>query len=105
MAEHFSAQEQHELSLINADENHVAFFRMWTRKEAYAKAVEKGLHIDLSCFSVSSQCETKIAMANWYLQEFWLDSETVGTVAVYGNNQKSPDSIGIRIHLKQYNYS
>jgi 4'-phosphopantetheinyl transferase len=49
----FSEHEQQELSVINTTEKHAAFFRCWTRKEAYIKATGAGLSLPLSQFDVS----------------------------------------------------
>lgn len=49
----FSPHEQQELAAIDGDERYDAFFRCWTRKEAYLKAIGAGLSIPLSGFDVS----------------------------------------------------
>jgi 4'-phosphopantetheinyl transferase len=49
----FSAAEQEELSSIPPDEKRDAFFRGWTRKEAYIKARGDGLSLPLHQFDVS----------------------------------------------------
>lgn len=49
----FSSREQNELRCFPQEEQEAAFFRGWTRKEAYVKAVGLGLQLDLSRFSVS----------------------------------------------------
>ncbi len=54
-ATHFSAVENAELrSFAPSDRNH-AFFRCWTRKEAFLKASGEGLSKPLDAFSVSIQ--------------------------------------------------
>lgn len=50
---YFATPEQAQLKLLPAKERAVAFFRCWTRKEAYVKAVGIGLSCPLASFSVS----------------------------------------------------
>lgn len=49
----FSDREVAQLESLAADVQREAFFRCWTRKEAYIKALGKGLFISLKSFSVS----------------------------------------------------
>jgi 4'-phosphopantetheinyl transferase len=71
-----------------------AFFTCWTRKEAYIKAVGKGLSIPLDCFDVTVAPGEPAALLNfhekpeeasrWSLIELIPSPDTVATVAVEG---------------------
>ena len=72
-----------------------AFFACWTRKEAYIKAVGKGLSIPLDCFDVTLAPGEPAALLNiqkkpeeasrWSLIELIPSSDMVATVAVEGS--------------------
>ncbi|MBF0589352.1 MAG: 4'-phosphopantetheinyl transferase superfamily protein [Magnetococcales bacterium] len=49
----FSEQEQRAYDATPVEDRHVAFFNIWTRKEAYLKAFGHGLRWPLEAFSVS----------------------------------------------------
>lgn len=50
---HFSACEWDALSPLEGDARELAFYRCWTRKEAYIKALGEGLSMPLDVFDVS----------------------------------------------------
>lgn len=52
-ANYFSKKENEALNKIRSDEKEKAFFRCWTRKEAFVKAEGSGLSFPLDKFSVS----------------------------------------------------
>lgn len=49
----FTKQEQRALQPLSDDEKNLAFYRVWSRKEAIIKAIGKGFAIPLSTFSVA----------------------------------------------------
>lgn len=52
-ARFFAVDEIHALEALPASEREEAFYRCWTRKEAFIKALGLGLSLPLDCFSVS----------------------------------------------------
>ena len=58
----FSVREQRFLEKLSGDELQRAFFRCWTRKEAYIKAKGEGLSIPLNAFDVSLEEDQPAAL-------------------------------------------
>jgi 4'-phosphopantetheinyl transferase len=58
----FSAREQEQLSLLPADQRAEAFFRCWTRKEAFIKALGEGLSHPLDQFDVSLDVSGRVSL-------------------------------------------
>jgi 4'-phosphopantetheinyl transferase len=93
--QYFTGDEQGLLQTCTAERKDEAFFVCWTRKEAYIKAVGKGLSIPLDSFDVSmplgSPGRSLPATADlpevekWFLQDLTLPSPYVGALVVEGN--------------------
>ena len=88
----FSAREYQELRRLQGNELQAAFFRCWTRKEAYIKARGEGLSLPLRQFDVSvakSDCNALIATrpdpaeaARWRICEVAIDPGYAAALAV-----------------------
>ena len=97
----FSTHEQNRLSALPAQEKVEAFFRCWTRKEAYIKATGDGLSLPLSQFDVSLASEEKNALlatrpdaseaARWLLQEVPGGPGYIAALCVRGQDWKLKD--------------
>lgn len=91
----FSPLENTVLRSLSAHLQNQAFFTCWTRKEAYIKAVGKGLSIPLDQFDVTLAPGEPAALLNieqnpeeasrWSLIELIPSSDMVGAVAVAGD--------------------
>jgi 4'-phosphopantetheinyl transferase len=88
----FSAREFQLLKDLSGDELHAAFFRCWTRKEAYVKARGEGLSLPLHQFDVSLAAdETRALLATrpdpseasrWILQDLPVKHGYVAALAL-----------------------
>jgi 4'-phosphopantetheinyl transferase len=97
----FSAHEQEQLSALPAENRFDAFFRCWTRKEAYMKATGEGLSLPLHQFDVSiaekdlnallsTRPDSSEAML-WSLREVPAGSSYVAALCVRGHDWKLRD--------------
>ncbi len=91
----FSPLENTVLGSLPVDIQHQAFFTCWTRKEAYIKAVGKGLSIPLDRFDVTVAPGEPAALLNfpenpqevsrWSFIELIPASDMVATLAALGD--------------------
>ena len=82
---HFSESELRELRKFSGDEWVAGFFRCWTRKEAYLKALGVGLGMDLRSFEVTLEsdeiAELRASDAEkWKVFPFRIEPEYCGAV-------------------------
>ena len=97
----FSAREQSQLAALPTEEKVDAFFRCWTRKEAYIKATGDGLSLPLDQFDVSVEPGTSSALlatrpdhleaGRWLLREVISGSGFIAALCVRGQDWKLHD--------------
>jgi 4'-phosphopantetheinyl transferase len=97
----FSAHEQEQLFALPAEERPEAFFRCWTRKEAYIKATGDGLSLPLSQFDVLIAPKDRDALAatrpdateaaRWSMREVPAGAGYVGALCVRGRDWELKD--------------
>jgi 4'-phosphopantetheinyl transferase len=100
----FSAHEQNQLTALPAEEKVEAFFRCWTRKEAYMKATGDGLSLPLSQFDVSlgagegnallATRPDSSAAEPWFLREVPAGPGYIAALCVRGRDWKLNDWSG-----------
>jgi 4'-phosphopantetheinyl transferase len=100
----FSAHEQSQLATLPTEEKVDAFFRCWTRKEAYIKATGDGLSLPLSQFDVSLAAGEKNALLamrpdgseadRWLLREVPAGPGYIAALCVRGRDWKLKDWSG-----------
>ncbi len=78
----FSPQESEKLDALPADLRHLAFLRCWTCKEAYVKAVGKGLSLGLDQFDVSAVLANPAVVSSTRNEEFVLGDYFLCALAV-----------------------
>jgi 4'-phosphopantetheinyl transferase len=94
----FSAREQEQLAHFSAADRGEAFFRCWTRKEAYIKATGDGLSLPLSQFDVSLDAGSADALvatrpdaseaARWRLSDVAAGAGYVAAICARGHDWK-----------------
>lgn len=81
----FSTQEYDDLLGFSATEQIPAFYRIWARKEAFLKAIGKGLTVPLSSFSVSANDVSEFISyehdQNWLLMPLSIHADYQAAVA------------------------
>ncbi|MCK0148124.1 4'-phosphopantetheinyl transferase superfamily protein [Arenibacter sp. F26102] len=90
----FSDQEINQLQNIPKNDQKIAFYRCWTRKEAFIKAEGSGLSFPLTSFSVSLDSDSKAELIEtnwshkenkaWSLYSYRPTSEYISAIAVRG---------------------
>lgn len=94
----FSKHEQIQLAALDPSEKFPGFFRCWTRKEAYIKAVGTGLSLPLDQFDVSIRAGEQNALlatrpeaaeaAEWSLREVPVTDGYIAALCVRGREWK-----------------
>lgn len=93
----FSTEEQYELSMLKDSEKTEGFYRCWTRKEAFIKALGTGLSFPLDKFVVSLHpykaelLKTKWdenEKKQWLLKSFTPNPDYVGAIATKAKKVK-----------------
>jgi 4'-phosphopantetheinyl transferase len=94
-ARFFSTHERRQLAALAPSERYRGFFRCWTRKEAYIKAVGTGLSLPLHQFDVSLKPEDENALlstrpdgteaARWSMREVPAGDGYVAALCVQGH--------------------
>jgi 4'-phosphopantetheinyl transferase len=91
----FHPEECRKLLALNGEDRETAFFRCWTRKEAYIKALGDGLSAELDRFEVTLapgepaafvQIDGRPAAAEWSLFGLDVGPDYTGAVAVRGTD-------------------
>lgn len=92
----FSLDEQEFINQgCNIDEKRNRFYRVWTLKESYLKAIGVGLSINLNSFSVANKKETLSFFTNekeitYYFQEFYISNKyKLSTCCMYDSIPKN----------------
>lgn len=89
----FSASEFAELSTLPAEEREAAFFRYWTCKEAYLKALGTGLSQSLQTTHISLLADkpvlfstaSEIPNSDWFLEELTPEVNYTAALVVQGS--------------------
>ncbi len=89
----FSAPEIEDLRACDPATRTAQFFTLWTRKEAFIKAVGHGLSLPLSSFDISETHGDRVRVlesrgdyekTDWWVKTVLQESEYIGAIAVEG---------------------
>jgi 4'-phosphopantetheinyl transferase len=80
--EQFHPEEKAAILHLKDDEQLKQFYRLWTCKEAYIKALGMGLSLPLNSFAVDLETATIRGEKQWSLHEFVFEEKHLGAVVV-----------------------
>lgn len=88
-ARYFSRRERSELAAVSPRDGVHAFFRCWTRKEAYLKARGDGLSVPLDSFDVTVLRDAPLVLfaqdaSRWTMRSIVPEADFVGAVVYEG---------------------
>jgi len=88
----FSESKQRAYQTLTPKEKRIAFYRIWTQKEAYLKAIGKGLHHSLKTFSVEISPHKPAAIYGvkdgWHIHSFMPHDQYCAAIAWQGQTKK-----------------
>ena len=85
----FSGEERQFLREASREERRLLFYRLWTRKESYIKAIGEGLTGTLHKFSVLDEMVT--GANSWFIRSY--EGIADYQIAVCGKRNSFPDDI------------
>lgn len=96
----FSKEEVKPLGQQPCDQRLQHFYRLWTLKESYIKAVGKGLSIPLNSFSFNVtenpiRFQSNIDSHDWRFRRYFIDPEYELAVCSYGLEAMSSDHVQV----------
>ena len=90
---HFAATEVEAISRLSPDQRTAAFFVIWTRKEAFVKAIGRGISFPLQTFGTGHPHrppyltgQQEKVWADWTLADLQPDNQHLGAVAIRRSN-------------------
>ena len=83
-ARFFHPFEQASLAGLSEDHHRAKFFRIWTQKEAWLKAIGTGLDVPLSSFAVSGDDGAEAALRSWEGNQASLDAWRLCSTQIEG---------------------